>query len=168
MTEEIWKSVADFEHRYEVSNQGRVRNKTTGKTLAPNVMRHGYLCAHLYDGKGRKSRQVRTIHQLVAQAFLPPRNEAREVNHINFDRRDNRVENLEWVTRRENVLHAIKNGRRTVKGNAVKGIHVKTGVVVRFNSQLDAEIALRGKQTGGISGAMKRNKPIYGYVWWRA
>ena len=48
------------------------------------------------------------------------------------------------------------------------GINILTKQTVRFDSQIAAEIALRGKQTGGISGAMKRSRPIYGYVWWYA
>jgi hypothetical protein len=46
------------------------------------------------------------------------------------------------------------------------GINLQTKMMVSFESQIAAEIALRGKQTGGISGAMKRGRPAYGYVWW--
>lgn len=165
MSQEIWKDVPGYAGRYQVSDQGRVRSIGTGRVLSPNLMNHGYVCVHLYSG-GKRTRVVKTIHQLVAQAFLPNPHQYIEVNHKNFSRHDNRVENLEWVTRRQNVAHALAAGRRVRPEKRVRGIHIRTKNVVTFDSQIDAEKTLRGKQTGGISGAMKRGKPAYGYVWW--
>ena len=164
---ETWKVIPGFEGRYEVSDIGRVLSKRTNRPLKPNVMNHGYVCVHLYSG-GKQTRAVKTIHQLVAQAFIPNPQGHREVNHKNFLKRDNRVDNLEWVSRKENVAHAIAAGRRVRPEKCVMGINLRTKATLRFESQIAAEIALRGKQTGGISGAMKRGKPAYGYVWWFA
>ena len=163
---EAWKAVPGYEGRYEVSDQGRVRNNA-GKVLKLNRMVHGYICAHLYDGTGKANRRVKTIHQLVARAFLPNLSNLREVNHRNFDKADNRVSNLEWVTRKENVRHAIVGGRRPKNGKQVCGICLETGEIVKFDNQIDAEIAVRGCQTGGISHALRLNRSAYGYVWWR-
>jgi hypothetical protein len=162
---ETWKPIPGYEGQYEVSDQGRVRSAATGKMLAPNRMTHGYFCVHLYNG-GKQTRKVKTIHQLVATVFIPNPNERREVNHKNFDRTDNTVGNLEWVSRKENVHHALAAGRRVKPEKRVRGVHLKTKEIVTFESQIAAERFLRGKQTGGISGAMKRSKPAYGYVWW--
>ena len=164
---EIWKAIPGYEGRYEVSDLGRVMSTRVNRPLKPNVMTHGYVCVHLYSG-GKETRAVKTIHQLVAQAFVPNPQGHREVNHKNFLKRDNRVDNLEWVSRKENVAHAIAAGRRVRPEKRVMGINLRTKATVRFPSQIAAEIALRGKQTGGISGAMKRGKPAYGYVWWFA
>jgi hypothetical protein len=164
---ETWKAIPGYEGLYEVSDAGRVLSKRTNRPLKPNIMNHGYACVHLYSG-GKQTRTVKTIHQLVAQAFIPNPHGYREVNHKNFLRRDNRVDNLEWVTRKENVAHALAAGRRVRPEKRVMGINLQTKTTVRFESQIAAEIALRGKQTGGISGAMKRGKPAYGYVWWFA
>ena len=120
---------------------------------------------HLYSGV-RQSRVVKTVHQLVARAFVQNPHNLCEVNHKNFNKADNRVENLEWVTRKENVRHALAAGRRVRPEKHVRGINLCTGELVDFESQIAAEKALRGKQTGGISGAMKRSRPAYGYVWW--
>jgi hypothetical protein len=165
--QEVWKAIPGFEGRYEVSDQGRVLSKRTNRFLKPNIMNHGYACVHLYLG-GKQTRAVKTIHQLVALAFIPNPHTCREVNHKNFLRRDNRVENLEWVTRKENVAHALAAGRRSKPEKRVMGINLQTKKTVQFESQIAAEFALRGKQTGGISGAMKRGRPAYGYVWWFA
>ena len=164
---ETWKMIPGYEGKYEVSDQGRVWSVGGDRELRPNRMTHGYTCVHLYSG-GKKSRVVKTIHRLVAHAFLPNPLGLSEVNHKNFSRSDNRVDNLEWVSRKENVAHALAGGRRVRPEKRVMGINLRTKTMVRFESQIAAEIALRGKQTGGISGAMKRGKPAYGYVWWFA
>jgi len=158
--------VAGHEGRYEVSDRGQVRN-AAGRVLKPNKMNHGYVCVHLYSG-GKRSRVVKTVHQLVALAFIPNPKGCWEVNHKNFVRADNSIENLEWVTRKENVQHALAAGRRVRPEKRVRGINLRTGKILVFESQIAAEKALRGKQTGGISGAMKRSRPAYGYVWWFA
>jgi len=165
--QEVWKAIPGYEGRYEVSDQGRVRSTQLNRILKPNKMIHEYVCVHLYSG-GKHTRSVKTIHQLVAQSFLENPHGCREVNHKNFLRSDNRAENLEWVTRKENVRHALAAGRRVKPEKRIMGITLHTKEIVAFETQIDAEIALRGKQTGGISGAMKRNRPAYGYVWWCA
>ena len=162
---EVWKTIPGYEGRYEVSNWGRVLSKRTNLFIKPNLMDHGYVCVHLYSG-GKHTRTVKTIHQLVAQAFIANPFNCGEVNHKNFLRRDNRVENLEWVTRKQNVAHAIAAGRRAHPEKRVRGIHLRLKTVVTFDSLIAAEIALRGKQTGRISQSLKNNRPAYGYVWW--
>ena len=161
--QEVWKPVPGYEGLYEVSDQGRVRNAQK-RILSPNRQTNGYLCVHLYKC-GRHTRSPKTIHKLVATAFLMKPEGAVEVNHKNFNRQDNSTSNLEWVTHGENVRHTIASGRRHLPGKPIKGVCVRSGAVVVFNSQIAAERALRGKQTGGISGAMKRGRPAYGFVW---
>ena len=162
---ENWKDIPGYEGRYQVSDQGRVLSVRTNSFLKPNVMTHRYVCVHLYSG-GKQSRVVKTIHQLVALAFIPNLHNCREVNHKNFVRHDNRIANLEWVTRSENVRHAVAAGRRGISQKRVRGINLLDKNIVTFDSQIAAEKAIRGGQTGGISGAMKRGRPAYGYVWW--
>lgn len=110
---EIWKPIKGYEGLYEVSNLGRVRSLDrvdslgrpwTGRVLRPNHnRRHNYLYVHLY----RDSRRVgKRVHRLVAEAFLnAPLPDQTDTNHINGDRTDNRLANLEWMTRSENLNH---------------------------------------------------------------
>ena len=163
---ETWKPIPGYEGRYEVSDQGRVRN-SKNHVLAPNKMTNGYLCVHLY-ANGKHTRSPRTIHRLVATVFLPKSENATEINHKNFDRTDNRVENLEWVTAIENVRHTIAAGRNYKPVTPVKGIRVSDGAIMTFESQVAAEDALRGKRTGGVSRAIRLNRVMYGYKWARA
>jgi hypothetical protein len=163
MTDEEWRDIPNWAGRYQVSNLGRVRG--VKGMLRPNVMRNGYLCVHLYSG-GKHTRKPVTIHKLVASVFLD--SAADEVNHINFDRADNRAVNLEWVTRLDNVRHAVAAGRRGDTRKKVKATDCKTGEVRVFIGQKAAEVALRGRPTGFISHALSTGRPAYGCYWSRA
>lgn len=96
---EEYRKIKDFEH-YEVSNFGRVRNTRTGKTLKPISHTGGYRRLKLRDN-GRAKDVF--IHRLVAQAFIP--DPKKEVNHIDGDKTNNHINNLEWVSSLENQTH---------------------------------------------------------------
>ena len=103
---EQWRVIEGYPN-YEVSNLGYVRNVKTGKVRKLQMNKFGYQYVGLcLNGKGENH----YIHRLVATAFIPNFENKRTVNHINGDKTDNRVENLEWVTDSENVKHAYKNG----------------------------------------------------------
>lgn len=96
---EIWKTIKDFEN-YEVSNYGNVKNKKNNKILKSIKGIHYYNFGLYSNGKQKRF----TAHQLVAIAFLNhlPCKYNLVINHKNFNKLDNRVENLEIVTAREN------------------------------------------------------------------
>ena len=113
---EEWKRVCGYED-YEVSNLGRVRSWRQGIRSKPKSKpviiagsdRLGYRAVDLYDRmSGHKQFG---IHRLVCEAFLLNPGDKPYVNHKNFDRSDNRAENLEWCTAHENTLHAKAGGR---------------------------------------------------------
>ena len=109
---EVWKAIKGYED-YEVSNYGNIRsNKTYNRkeTLYMKVRDngYGYLTVCLWKQNKRKNFYV---HRLVAEAFLNNPNNLPEVNHIDFNRHNNTVTNLEWVTRKENNIHSIGRGR---------------------------------------------------------
>ena len=93
-----WRSAIGW-HGYSVSDTGLVRNERTGRVLLP-FSNHGYARVNMYHG--RKLCHV-LVHKLVADAFLEKDDERTEVDHINGVRNDNRVSNLRWVTRVENM-----------------------------------------------------------------
>ena len=103
---ENWKPIKGYESLYEISDQGRIR-RTDGRVLKPHL-RSNYTFIALHDSGKTKSFDV---HRLVAQEFCEGRTFERcEVNHKNLNKLDNRAVNLEWVTHKENVQHAIQNG----------------------------------------------------------
>ena len=110
---EKWVSVEGFGGLYEVSNLGNVRslnynNRGIIKNLSPIIDRYGYLRVCLCNGGKQYNR---TVHRLVAVAFLDNPDNLPAVNHINEDKLDNRVENLEWCTVKENDNHGTRNRR---------------------------------------------------------
>lgn len=119
--EEIWKDVVGYEGYYEVSNLGNVRSvdreivKSDGvvqprraRAMAKSLNTDGYLTVKL--SKDGKSERI-AVHRLVALAFIPNPNRLSDVNHIDFDRTNSRVDNLEWISHKENVHYTIDAGR---------------------------------------------------------
>lgn len=103
---EIWKPAVGFETLYEVSNMGNVRNMR-GKVLAKHIINSGY---HKLAFTVNNKTYNKLVHRLVAEAFLPNPDNLREVNHINEDKLDNRLSNLEWVSSSANTQHSIATG----------------------------------------------------------
>lgn len=118
---EVWKPIPEYEGLYEVSNYGRVRrlagspkcNKT--RILNPPLSAYGYRFIFLWK-KGIEDSFY--VHRLVLAAFIGPRPDGLEVNHKNGNKSDNRLENLEYVTRHQNEMHSLY-----VLGNITKIRH---------------------------------------------
>lgn len=85
---------------YQISNLGRVWSKKSNRYMKPQKDACGYMRVQLYMGNGKA--RTEKVHRLVALAFIDNPDNLPEVNHINHIRDDNRVENLEWVTHKEN------------------------------------------------------------------
>lgn len=131
---EVWKPVIGYEGLYEVSNLGRIKRlsknlyQICGGTPCKRILKkkilkncfvtHGYIGIGLSKDKKRKSF---TIHRLVAIAFIQNPDNKPQINHKNFNKSDNRVENIEWVSAQENVNHAVKNGKMTGAINQPRG-----------------------------------------------
>lgn len=116
MTEEIYKSVVGYEGFYEVSNLGNIRSLPRGKKGKVKQMKptkqHYYnidLCKH-----GEIKRWL--MHRLIAIAFIPNPENKPMVNHIDGNKHNNRLDNLEWVTGSENQKHAVRIGIKSAKG----------------------------------------------------
>jgi len=106
--EEHWKEIPGYEGIYSVSNQGRVRRDSPGRStyvgrILSSKHASGYPQVRLCDNS---IATMHKVHTLVAEAFLGLRPPSGEVNHLSGDKSDNRPENLEWTTRQGNVDHA--------------------------------------------------------------
>ena len=127
--EEIWKSVDGFEGYYEISNLGNLRSVdkyfrwgrgkghikySLSKILSPSINNSGY---KIYALSKPGSKPVcKTIHRMVATAFIPNPHNLSDVNHIDEDKFNNRVDNLEWVIHKENMIHSGSKIHKTLKG----------------------------------------------------
>ena len=112
--EETWKDIEGYEELYQVSNLGRVKSLRNDKLLKQFVNRQGYSQVSL--SKNGKVKLCR-VNRIVCRAFIEnPENKA-QVNHIDGNKLNNRVDNLEWCTGSENVKHAYINGlQKPIRG----------------------------------------------------
>jgi hypothetical protein len=109
---EIWKDIQGFENQYQISSYGRVKSlsrhwKPIESILSLQRNKYGYLKIRL--GRGVGNYREYKIHRLVAIHFILNPDNYREVNHIDGNKENNKVENLEWCTRSHNIKHAFKN-----------------------------------------------------------
>lgn len=98
----MWKT-SSLNPKYEVNEQGQVRHKNTQRILKGYLTHDGYQRFTMYDEN--MNRRDRYCHVLVATEFLPNPNHYKEINHKNFNKLDNSVDNLEWVTHEDNMEH---------------------------------------------------------------
>lgn len=147
---EQWKKIEQAP-RYSVSTLGLVRNDVTGRLLRAGLS-GGYLGVVL-TRENQLPISVR-VHVLVATAFLPRKPEETEVNHKDGVKQNNSVENLEWVTRQQNIQHAFAHKlypERRGGEEAQKIRIIETGQI--FDSQSECARAINGSQ-GAISNVL--------------
>lgn len=182
---EIWKDVVGYEGIYQVSNYGKVKSLTRetkvkrgnetyilpvkGRQMKPIIRQHGYLGVQLW-GRGGRTRGFKTfsVHRLVAEAFIPNPNNYPEVNHIDEDKTNNRVENLEWCTHKQNMncgtVPQRFKGRKSHRARPIIQYDLNMSPMAEFESASDA-----GKKLGfdfrNIQNALYKGHLSYGYFW---
>lgn len=163
---EEWKPIPGYEGYYELSSTGKVRSvghtvksKGGARTTNGRVRRqyqgtNGYMYVNL--SVCNKSYR-KTVHRLIALAFIPNPGNLPEINHIDGDKTNNNVSNLEWCTHKYNTQHAYDKG---LNSNKRRVRCIETGMV--FDSTADASAYL-GYKSGGVSNMMRQGKTCKGY-----
>lgn len=167
---EIWRNIDGFENLYQISNLGRVKslgngnsNNSKERILKPGNIGNGYLFVHLWkEGKRKKY----LVHRLVASAFLENPNNLPQVNHINENKTDNSVKNLEWCSSEYNCNYGSRNERMaTIRKKPIYSINKTTNEITYYQSTIDAE-RITGIYHSSIYNCLKKNrKSAGGYKW---
>lgn len=164
--EEVWKPIKGYEGLYEVSNLGRVMSIYYNNFAPPRILRPyirgDYLAVVLYKDKCPKRISV---HRLVASAFLDNPNNLPQVNHLDENKLNNRLDNLEWVTAKENSNHGTSIHRSATKrSKKIRAKDAMGNILHQFNSLAEAE--RHGYNHGNISECCYgRRKHHKGLIW---
>lgn len=139
-----WRDVVGYEGSYLVNNIGQIRGPS-GKILKGGKNTRGYIYVIL----SKNNKQVnRVIHRLIANAFLENPENKCDVNHLNGIKTDNRLINLEWATRSENIQHAydtgLAQGKPTLKGRFGNSHPNYRGPVIGTNIASGRQVIMRG------------------------
>lgn len=160
---ETWRDIEEYQGIYEVSTNGQVRRKN-GKILKPKIERTGYVRYHLSKNGLSKSLLA---HRIVAQAFLPNPNNYKTINHIDENKSNNNINNLEWC----DMSYQNRYGQGAINRNKAKEKPVlqydKEGnFIKRFDSVKKAAIELNLNQSSihCVCKKQRRYKSTGGYI----
>lgn len=143
-TTEEWRDVVDFENSYTVSSLGRIKAKKR-KGSRGGILKSGDSSGYPFVILTVKGRAYgRRIHSLVARSFLGERPEDCEVNHVDGDKSNNQVSNLEYITHQQNMDHAMVNGlkpkgytnRNPLKGERAPGAKLRDADIAEIRAKL--------------------------------
>ena len=170
---EIWKDIKGFEGYYQVSNTGRIRSLDRKIGYRKGRLRNwkgaekqlvetdkGYLKVRLYMNNKSVTREVQ---RFVAEAFIPNPENKEQVNHIDGNKQNNNVSNLEWVTPQENTIHSVtvlKKGIKKVSQYDLQGNYIQT-----FESLKEAGEKTQTAKCSISNVVCGRRKKAGGFLW---
>lgn len=164
----IWLPVVGHEGYYEVSNLGEVRSVRYdhngqviySRLLKPSMKQRGYLGVVLSK---QNSTTNHLVHRLVAIAFLSNPDNLPEVNHIDGDKTNCKVDNLEWCSGSENLHHAYRTGLKHKEGKAV--VCVETGEVFDSVKSANERFGVTHYHIADVCNHRGKHKTACGYHW---
>ena len=182
--EEIWRDIKNYEGLYQVSNLGRVKSLSRyirhwrggllfreGRIMTPRVNKYGYLQLSL--NKNGKYKTF-TVHQLVAKAFVPNPNKFPAVNHIDENKTNNIVDNLEWCENKYNCNYGTRNKRikyyqknDTKKSKPILQYSLTGEFIKEYPSihEANRQTGIDRKSIMSVCKQIKNHKTAGGYVW---
>lgn len=166
MEKEIWKEIPGYEGIYQASNLGKIRSLKRNKVriLRPRRSGNGYYNVKLYLNKVSK---CSTVHRIVWLAFNGPIPEGMQINHLNENKSDNRLENLSLCTVKENINYGTRTERMAKKhSKPVIQFDINGNFIAEYSSITEAAKVL-GKSSPGLIGKVltgKRNN-TYNSKW---
>ena len=166
---EIWKPVVGYEGLYEVSNYGNVKSlnwQNTKKEKCLYLKKHnkGYFQVELVKNKKRK---MMLVHRLVAEAFLEKQVNKTQINHKDYNRKNNNVENLEWCTGSENMIHsALRKKSNPIKRmEKIVQYDLQGKIIKIWDNCICIKKEKNYHQTSIFECCERKRKTAYGFIW---
>ena len=160
--EKEWRDVTEYSN-YEVNQFGEIRNKKRKQILKPLVNPNGY-CYVCFNIFGKRKRFA--IHRIVANAFIPNPDELKEVNHKDYNKKNNCVQNLEWVSSSQNKKHAyLKEENHVSRGKKVNQYSLDGEFLQSYNSLQEAAVAVGGNFSAISNCCNGKSKSSNGFIW---
>ena len=173
---EIWKDISNYKGYYQASNIGRIKSLDRyvrgryntmrlikGKVLKPGITNKGYFAVNIYRIGNHR---MLSVHRLVAVTFINnPENKA-TVNHKNGNKLDNRVENLEFMTQKENVNHAYNKGLHNYNRRKILMLSLDNEPLLWFNSLTEAS-TMSGVNLSSVSNCCVGSRKTAGRYKWQ-
>ena len=165
MEQEQWKPIQEFNGEYEVSNIGRVRSMKryygmVGRIMPQTIQRKGYYAVTFHMNNKAYCRKV---HRLVIEAFKPNPDNLHCINHIDGNKLNNRIDNLEWCTYQQNMQHAVRTGlthpHRWTDEERKQISERNKGQVVSDKQRQQISEALKGRPRPDVSARQKGKAP---------
>lgn len=148
-----WVDIKGYENKYAISNEGYVKNVKTGKILKPGRNKKGYLQVCLY----KNGKHTCKIHRLVANHFLPDNNGCKQINHIDNNKENNNVNNLEWCDCQYNIDYTLS--KKVFQ-------YTTEGMIIHVWKSCSEAGRYLNKNPSLICRCCKgKCKTAYGYVW---
>lgn len=170
MEQEIWKDIEGYEGLYQISNLGEVKalprninNQFKNKeyNLKKIINKDGYYVINLKNSNHKN--KIHRINRLVAMAFIPNPENKLQVNHIDGNKKNNKVENLEWCTAKENKQHAQKNG--LIRKKTILKLDLNGNVLQKYETVREASELNNLDYTTIIKCCNGKCKTCGGYKW---
>lgn len=164
---EMWKKINEYDG-YEISNLGKIRSFKKDKNnfiLKQRITKGGYLRITLYkNGMAKKY----LVHRLVAQTFIPNPENKPQINHLDGNKQNNKVDNLEWCTNSENQKHAYKTGLekpRCPHPKQVNQYDLEGNFIKQWDTIKNASRNLNIKDSNISRACKNKSKTAGGYIW---
>ena len=169
---EMWKDIEGYEGIYQVSNLGRVKSLSrntknqyrNSEIVKSKEIRNGYYSVTLF--KNEKGKHF-TIHRLVAKAFIPNPYNKPQINHIDGNKLNNNVSNLEWCTQQENTIHAYKNNLINPYTTKVIQYDKNMNFIKEWNSikEVEKELNINHSNIVTVCKMNTNRKYAGGFIW---
>lgn len=152
---EIFKDIKGYPN-YQISNYGRVWNTNTQRYLKPSPKENGYMAVNMVAINGKRKKEY--LHRLVAIAFIDNPDNLPQIDHIDRDRSNNKVENLRWVS-------SSQNQRNTANNRQISQYDKDGNLIATFGSIAEAVESVNGSTSGMYSYLQGRTQYYKGFTW---